>query len=73
MRLSLKNCNDPDAYIEIGLKGTMTAEKHKTERHGSTRSSANPHASSASTPGAPLAKSNAEEEELEKEQMMNIL
>lgn len=72
IKLSLKNCKDPDAYIEVGLKGTFQSEKPR-DRHNSQRSSANPQATVAPSTTLTSQKNGGEEDELEKEQVMNIL
>ena len=71
-KLSLKNCKDPDAYIEVALKGTFTSEKPR-EHRGSQRTSANPQATVAPSTTLTSQKTGGEEDELEKEQVMNIL
>jgi hypothetical protein len=32
MKLPLKNCQDPDGYIEIGLRGTQAKDKTPKSR-----------------------------------------
>jgi hypothetical protein len=64
----LKNCSDPDAYIEVGLKGTFASEKPR-ERHNTHKSSSNSQGllNQTSTTLANQTKNNAEDDEVEKE------
>ena len=38
MKLELKNCSDPDAYIEIGLRATLAKEKTASTPKGERES-----------------------------------
>ena len=73
MKLTLSNCKDPDAYIEVGLKGTITSEKPR-DRHNSHKASANTQGDSRMNQTSTTLKEHKnEDEEVDKEQMMNIL
>lgn len=39
MRLTLRNCADPDAYLEVGLKATQAREKKQETPKASQSSS----------------------------------
>lgn len=36
LRLSLRKCDDPNAYIEVGLRGTVAAERGQTPKPNDT-------------------------------------
>jgi hypothetical protein len=61
LKLALKNCADPDGYIEVGLKGTPVKEKKAHE------------SSAAGGTGTPKASVSGKEIEANKQQMIQIL
>jgi hypothetical protein len=70
IKLPLKNCSDPDAFVEIAIKGTAAADKHKSERtHRSSinKKAVEPPPTIEQPTVNPSPKAGGEDDELEKE------